>query len=80
MALQLINIGSIADDGTGDDLRTAFQKINSNLSEIYSTTGGAAATTATPNSAVVRDSSGDIYVNKSFFKNVFSAVSGVGSI
>ena len=80
MALQLINIGSIADDGTGDDLRTAFQKINSNLSEIYSTTGGAAATTATPNSTVVRDSSGDIYVNKAFFKNVFSAVSGVGSI
>ena len=80
MALQLINIGSIADDGTGDDLRTAFQKINSNLSEIYSTTGGAASTSATPNSSVVRDSSGDIYVNKVFFKNVFPAVSGVGSI
>jgi len=80
MALQLINIGSIADDGTGDDLRTAFQKINSNLSEIYSTAGGSSSTSATPNSTVTRDSSGDTYVNKSFFKNQFSAISGIGSI
>ena len=34
MAVQLINIGQIANDGTGDDLREAFIKINQNFEEI----------------------------------------------
>lgn len=34
MNITLIDIGSIANDGTGDDLRTAFQKINDNLVEL----------------------------------------------
>lgn len=34
MALQLINVGNIANDGTGDDLREAFIKINQNFEEI----------------------------------------------
>ena len=34
MAIQDINIGSLANDGTGDDLRTAMQKINSNFDEL----------------------------------------------
>jgi hypothetical protein len=34
MALQLINIGNIANDGTGDDLREAMIKINQNFEEI----------------------------------------------
>lgn len=35
MAKQNINIGSNANDGTGDPLRTAFQKINDNFAELY---------------------------------------------
>ena len=35
MAQQTINIGSAANDGTGDPLRTAFDKINDNFTEIY---------------------------------------------
>ena len=35
MAQQSINIGSTANDGTGDPLRTAFDKINDNFSELY---------------------------------------------
>ena len=31
MAIRSINIGAIANDGTGDDIRTAFQKINENF-------------------------------------------------
>lgn len=31
MALQLVDIGSAANDGTGDPLRTAFDKINDNF-------------------------------------------------
>ena len=32
--LQTINIGSAPDDGTGDPLRTAFDKINDNFAEL----------------------------------------------
>jgi len=35
MAQQTINIGSTANDGTGDPLRTAFDKINDNFNELY---------------------------------------------
>ncbi|OUU14247.1 MAG: hypothetical protein CBB97_25295 [Candidatus Endolissoclinum sp. TMED37] len=35
MAQQSINIGSNANDGTGDPLRTAFNKINANFNELY---------------------------------------------
>lgn len=37
MAQQNINIGSAANDGTGDALRTAMTKIQNNFSEFYST-------------------------------------------
>lgn len=36
MALQTINIGNLANDGTGDDLRLAFIKVNSNFSVLNS--------------------------------------------
>jgi hypothetical protein len=35
MAKQTVNIGSSANDGTGDQLRTAFDKINDNFDEVY---------------------------------------------
>ena len=35
MAKQTINIGTAANDGTGDPLRTAFTKINANFTELY---------------------------------------------
>lgn len=35
MAQQVINIGAAANDGTGDPLRTCFDKINDNFSEVY---------------------------------------------
>lgn len=34
MAVELINVGQIANDGTGDDLREAFIKINKNFEEL----------------------------------------------
>lgn len=34
MAIELINIGQVANDGTGDDLREAFYKINLNFEEL----------------------------------------------
>jgi hypothetical protein len=47
MTIQTINIGNVVNDGLGDDLRTAFQKVNANFSELSSqltVTVGTAAT------------------------------------
>lgn len=35
MTQQTINTGTNANDHTGDPLRTAFQKINSNFTDLY---------------------------------------------
>lgn len=37
MAITSINIGNLINDGTGDDLRTAFQKVNANFADLDST-------------------------------------------
>jgi hypothetical protein len=34
MAIQTINLGNYANDGTGDDLRVAFTKVNANFTEL----------------------------------------------
>jgi len=36
---QVIGIGTTANDGTGDPLRTAYGKCNDNFTELYDTTG-----------------------------------------
>jgi hypothetical protein len=38
MAIQQINLGTVANDGTGDDIRTAFQKVVFNFNELNSRT------------------------------------------
>lgn len=40
MARQILNRGTTANDGTGDTLRTAAQKINENFVELYQAFGG----------------------------------------
>lgn len=37
MTIQTINIGNLANDGTGDDLREAFIKVNNNFTELNNT-------------------------------------------
>ena len=61
MARQSINIGSAANDGTGDPLRTAFDKINDNFTELYDRFGG-----GSPNIEIT----GDSIVNKSTNSNI----------
>ena len=39
MAIQTINIGTNPNDGTGDDLRTAFDKVNDNFTELLAVGG-----------------------------------------
>lgn len=38
MAQQTIGIGTTANDGTGDPLRTAFNKTNLNFTDLYTAT------------------------------------------
>jgi len=40
MSKQTVNIGTSANDGTGDPLRTAFDKTNDNFVELYNALGG----------------------------------------
>ena len=54
MARQTINTGTAANDGTGDTLRAAAKKINSNFTEIYNSLG------LTANSTQLSDSGLDI--------------------
>ena len=42
--LQTIIVGTYANDGTGDDLRTAFQKVNANFASLFSDIGVSSAT------------------------------------
>ena len=37
MTIQTINIGNVVNDGLGDDLRTAFEKVNANFTELLTT-------------------------------------------
>ena len=43
MTQQIINVGAAPNDGTGDQLRTSFDKCNQNFTELY-TTGAASST------------------------------------
>lgn len=40
MVKQVVNTGTLANDGTGDTLRTAATKINNNFTELYDVLGG----------------------------------------
>jgi hypothetical protein len=51
MTVQPINIGNVVNDGLGDDLRTAFQKVNANFSELLQVSN-ITATNTTGNSGI----------------------------
>lgn len=65
MAKQSIGIGTTANDGTGDDLRIAFGKVNDNFTEIYTELGGSSLSnlTITGNTISSDDTNGNIIFN-----------------
>ena len=65
---QLINVGSSPNDKTGDPLRTAFQKVNTNLSAIYDSLGNKAPLTGKARGLTVGGVSWIIRQPLSFFK------------
>ena len=65
MAKQTVNLGSSANDGTGDPLRTAFDKINDNFDELYlySTAASGNNITITANTIASDDTNGNIIID-----------------
>lgn len=51
MSKQLINTGSLANDGTGDSLRSGATKVNANFNEIYTAIGNSSSTLITVSGA-----------------------------
>ena len=73
MAKQAINIGSAANDGTGDPLRTAFDKINDNFNEVYDKLGGSSLSNITFTGSTITNTvtNGDITIDPNGTGTVF---------
>ena len=65
--IQTINIGNIVNDGLGDDLRTAFQKVNANFATLNNDLTITASNLGTVGEPVFKQKSG---VNLEFKKLV----------
>ena len=82
MAIQTINIGSSANDGTGDPLRTAFDKVNDNFVELYAVTGAGSGQNLaiSANSLISENTNGSITIDPNGTGTIIfaadSAVSG----
>ena len=65
MAKQTVNLGSSANDGTGDPLRTAFDKINDNFDELYlySTAASGNNITITGNTIASDNTNGNVIID-----------------
>jgi hypothetical protein len=70
MSIQYINIGSNANDGTGDDLRSAFLKVNDNF-QLLATIGG-----ETNIGANLGGGSGQVYAGKTNETLNFRTIAG----
>ena len=75
MAQQTINIGSAANDGTGDPLRTAFDKVNDNFTELYGVTAAGTGNNVaiSGNSIISENSNGNIVLDPNGTGNVVIA-------
>ena len=68
MAKQTINIGTTANDGTGDQLRSAFDKCNDNFDELYTSADTKSTVTTVPTLGIGAsgDTAGMIAVDSSY--------------
>jgi len=58
MTIQQVNLGTYANDGTGDDLRTAFDKVNKNFVELYGSSGIVNGVNLGPGAGLFKDKNG----------------------
>ena len=90
MAKQTVNLGSSANDGTGDPLRTAFDKINDNFDELYLTSTITAGNNITisgntiasddTNGNIILDPNGTGTINLTGITAVTGSLSATGNI
>jgi hypothetical protein len=86
MAKQVINVGLVINDGTGDAIRTGAQKINDNFTELYTLLGG---TNGAPleivskitagNGVVVSSSYGEVLVSAKTASSLDAGVVKIGA-
>lgn len=60
MAQQVINIGAVANDGTGDPVRVAFTKCNANFSELFGKSAAGSNLDITANEIAAINSNGNV--------------------
>jgi hypothetical protein len=60
MTIQPINIGNVVNDGLGDDLRTAFQKVNANFTSLAAETTVTGANVGTSGVGLYKDKVGAV--------------------
>lgn len=60
MAQQIINIGTVANDGTGDPLRDAMDKVNDNFTELYSGSTAARDTISGTTSTIANEATANM--------------------
>jgi len=65
MAKQVINIGTTANDGTGDPIRDAFDKVNDNFTELYTDDAGDVGSIVAGTGISVNQATGDVTVTNS---------------
>jgi len=78
MAKQTINVGSTANDGTGDKLRDAFVKVNANFTELYSDDLGDVNSIIAGTGISVSSATGDVTVTNSAPDQTVSLTEGTG--
>jgi len=81
MSQQTINIGTTANDGTGDQLRDAFIKSNENFDEVYAGTASVARQTAPAASiGATGDVAGMVAYDATYIYACTGAYDGITSI
>lgn len=78
MAKQTINIGTTANDGTGDQLRSAFDKVNDNFTELYSDDAGDVGSIVAGTGISVNQATGDVTVTNSAPDQTVALTGGTG--
>lgn len=84
MAYQALGLGSSANDGTGDDLRTGGDKINDNFVEIYNKLGNGSAlsslTFPTSTDTIVGRATTDTLTNKTLTTPTIASITNGGTV
>ena len=79
---QIINVGTVPSDGTGDPIRTSFSKTNTNFTEVYSLISSNNKIRNAPIASVgqLGDVAGLIAIDSTYFYYCTATYDGLASI